>query len=684
MNWVDRLADAASAALVWACRGCTDESILALLREAAPEEAAPDSYAVLRRDVLGEAALAMQGGEEVRFAAVRRDFALGELAELCLWLALAAARRPVLGRVFLHFWGQPGATLEAARDILAANRPRLPVAHADCEEAFARLEPLLLPAPSGESFLRRLLTADERVFGFLSGSDLPDALLRPFCERVPCEDEPPPLYARQNTADELAALLRFDREPYPAAVHLAGPRGCGKRLILRHACRRAGLDLLFCDAAALCRLPEARRAEAVLRLGRESLLTGACVCLHRLGAAAQALPEAVRAGFSQRFLSELRPLIGGGLPVFLCSGEDFDALPYLDEYAVRVDVPAHSMPERVALWEGYARAYGLPDDFPCGECGSKFRLSAREIEKAVRRLASFGEGAPLTAARIEQVCRDMIPFPRAGNILPVETTYTFADLILPEEQKQTLLDVCGHVWRRHQVYDEWELRRRYAYGRNVSLLMTGPPGTGKTMAAHVLSNLLGLPLYQVNLSQVVDKYIGETEKRLEEIFETADRCSCILFFDEADSIFGKRSEVQDAHDRYANTEVSYILQRMERFDGIVLLASNFKKNIDEAFMRRIRYYIEFNMPDEELREKIWRGCFTAKVPAERLDFSYLARQFELSGGSIRNVALNAVFLAACEEAPVSMRHLIKSLRQEHLKQGKALFREDFGVYGHLL
>lgn len=676
MNWVDKLADAASAALLWTCRGCTDETVLSRLRSAVPGEPSPDAYAVLRRDVLGEASLAMQGGEEVRFAAVRRDFALGELAELCLWLALAAARRPVLGHVFLHFWGQPGVTLEAARDILAANRPHPPVSYGDCEEAFARLGPLMLPAPSGESFLRRLLTADERLFGFLSGSDLPDTALRPFCEHAPCGEEPQPLYAREGTADALARALRFDHEPYPAAVHLAGPRGCGKRLVLRHACRRAGLDLLFCDAAALFRLPETGRAPAILRLRRESLLTGACVCLHQLSAG--------QADFSRQAIAELRPLFGNGLPVFLCSDEEFDALPYLDEYAVRVDVPALSMPERVALWEGYARAYGLPEDFPCGECGSKFRLSAREIEKAVRQLASFGEGEPLTAARIEQVCRDMIPFPRAGNILPVETTYTFEDLVLPEDQKQTLLDICGHVWRRHQVYDEWDLRRRYAYGRNVSALMTGPPGTGKTMAAHVLSNLLGLPLYQVNLSQVVDKYIGETEKRLEEIFETADRCSCILFFDEADSIFGKRSEVQDAHDRYANTEVSYILQRMERFDGIVLLASNFRKNIDEAFMRRIRYLIEFTMPDEALREKIWRGCFTAKVPAERIDFPYLARQFELSGGSIRNIALNAVFLAACEDAPVSMRHLIKSLRQEHLKLGKALFREDFGVYGHLL
>ncbi|MBQ6886964.1 MAG: ATP-binding protein [Lachnospiraceae bacterium] len=225
------------------------------------------------------------------------------------------------------------------------------------------------------------------------------------------------------------------------------------------------------------------------------------------------------------------------------------------------------------------------------------------------------------------------------------------------------------------------MQSKYTYGTGVSCLFAGPPGTGKTMAAQIMSTMLELPLYRVDLSQVVDKYIGETEKKLEAIFNLAEKSNTILFFDEADSIFGKRSEVSEAKDRYANTEVSYILQRIDEYDGIVILATNFKNNIDEAFMRRIRYVVEFVMPDAEMRYEIWKGCFPAEVPVEDIDFQYLANRFELSGGNIKNIVLNAVFLAAAEDVPVNMMHILESLRMEKLKMGKVMIARDFGEYG---
>mgnify|MGYP003295328256 CR=1 FL=1 len=216
------------------------------------------------------------------------------------------------------------------------------------------------------------------------------------------------------------------------------------------------------------------------------------------------------------------------------------------------------------------------------------------------------------------------------------------------------------------------------------LLIKGEPGTGKTMAAHVLANMLKLPLYTVDLSQVIDKYIGETQKRLEEIFVTAEKSSSILFFDEADAIFGKRSEVNDSKDRYANAEVAYILQRMEKYNGIVIMASNFQKNIDEAFMRRIRYLVHFEMPGEEVRKELWQGCFTKETPLDMVDFDFLAGNFEFSGGSIKNVALNAAFLAAEEGVKIGMSQIIRSIKHEYLKQGKSIFAADFGAYGFYL
>ena len=245
-------------------------------------------------------------------------------------------------------------------------------------------------------------------------------------------------------------------------------------------------------------------------------------------------------------------------------------------------------------------------------------------------------------------------------------------------------NICSHVWHRHKVYDEWNMDSRYAYGKNVSALFFGPPGTGKTMAVHVLANMLNLPLYRIDLSQVVDKYIGETEKRLEEIFDSAEKNNTVLFFDEADAIFGKRSDVNEAKDKYANTEVSYILQRIEQYDGIVILATNYRKNIDEAFMRRIRYVVEFSLPDKELRKELWQTSFSKEIQTEGLDFEYLAEQFEVAGGAIKNIVLNAAFLAAAENRPVGMVDVLRSVRNENVKIGKVMLSKDFGRYEELM
>ncbi|HIY17234.1 MAG TPA: ATP-binding protein [Candidatus Intestinimonas stercorigallinarum] len=214
------------------------------------------------------------------------------------------------------------------------------------------------------------------------------------------------------------------------------------------------------------------------------------------------------------------------------------------------------------------------------------------------------------------------------------------------------------------------------------MLFTGPPGTGKTMAAQVIANRLGLELYKVDLSGVMSKYIGETEKQLGAVFDEVKKSQSILFFDEADALFGKRSETKDAHDRYANVQTSYLLQKMEEYDGIVILASNFLQNFDEAFKRRIKFIIDFTLPDRDRREKIWRSVLPAELPrSEDIDFDFLARSFELSGSSIKNIAVSAAFLAAEEGVPMGMVHLLLAVQAEQNKTGKALGSEELGEYG---
>ncbi len=248
-----------------------------------------------------------------------------------------------------------------------------------------------------------------------------------------------------------------------------------------------------------------------------------------------------------------------------------------------------------------------------------------------------------------------------------------------------LRDVCASEKYRQVVYATWGFDQRLTLGKGLNTLFCGSSGTGKTMAAGILAGELGLDLYKIDLSIVVSKYIGETEKQLSQVFREARSSNAILFFDEADALFGKRSEVKDAHDRYANVEVAYLLQKMEEYEGIVILATNFRKNMDDAFTRRMHHIVEFPFPDAEYRERIWKGIIPAGAPlAGDVDFGFLARQFELAGGNIRNVAVAAAFLAAEEGCPICMEHFIVATARELQKTGKLPSRSEFREYYELI
>jgi SpoVK/Ycf46/Vps4 family AAA+-type ATPase len=253
----------------------------------------------------------------------------------------------------------------------------------------------------------------------------------------------------------------------------------------------------------------------------------------------------------------------------------------------------------------------------------------------------------------------------------VKPVATWDDLVLPQMQKRMLREIAMHVRRRMMVYEAWGFAAKSSRGLGISALFAGASGTGKTMAAEVLANDLRLDLYLIDLSQVVSKYIGETEKNLRRVFDAAEAGGAILLFDEADALFGKRSEVKDSHDRYANIEISYLLQRMEAYRGLAILTTNMKSALDTAFLRRIRFVVQFPFPNADQRAEIWRGVFPREVPTEGLDVEKLAR-LNVAGGSIRNIALHAAFLAADAGEPVRMRHLLRAARTEYGKLEKSL------------
>ena len=372
--------------------------------------------------------------------------------------------------------------------------------------------------------------------------------------------------------------------------------------------------------------------------------------------------------------------------------------------AITVPFPVLDHDQRRACWRSeLAHAGATLDAGDVDDLADRFRLTPRQIADAAataRNRALWradgerpGSAQPtlddLFAAARGQSGHDLAALAR--KITP---NYTWDDIVLPDDSKAQLRELCQRVAHGPRVLGEWGFERKLSLGKGVTALFAGPSGTGKTMAAEVIASELGLDLYKIDLSGVVSKYIGETEKNLERIFSAAEDANAILFFDEADALFGKRSEVRDSHDRYANVEISYLLQRMEQYGGIAILATNLRQNLDDSFVRRLAFTVHFPFPGEEDRLRIWRGIWPnvrpdVKLLAADVDVAFLAHQFKLSGGNIKNIALAAAFLAAAEPEPdpangngsgkVAMKHLFHATQREYQKLGKTL--SEIELYG---
>jgi SpoVK/Ycf46/Vps4 family AAA+-type ATPase len=338
--------------------------------------------------------------------------------------------------------------------------------------------------------------------------------------------------------------------------------------------------------------------------------------------------------------------------------------------------PVPDFQRRRSCWQAHVAVAGVElEDRELDTLADRFRLDAGQIADAV---ATAGNRA-LWRAAAQPTVDDLLAAARAqsGDELlslarKVPPLHTWDDLVLPPDVASQMRELCWRVTNRQRVLGDWGFERRLALGKGTSALFAGPSGTGKTMAAEAIAGSLGLDLYAIDLSGVVSKYIGETEKNLGRIFRAAETANAILLFDEADALFGKRSEVRDSHDRYANIEISYLLQRIEQYDGVTILTTNLRGNLDEAFVRRLAFIVHFPFPDEAHRRRIWAGVWPPGTPlAADVDLDAMARRFKLSGGDIRNVALAAAFMAAAAGGPVTMPHLLAAARREHQKLGKA-------------
>ena len=321
---------------------------------------------------------------------------------------------------------------------------------------------------------------------------------------------------------------------------------------------------------------------------------------------------------------------------------------------------------------------------------SRFVLSPGQITDAIddaldRGLLASPQPGPLPATELLAAARAQSGQDLGRLAVKVEHAHCWEDLVLPAVTLRQVQEVAAAIAHRHVVYGEWGFARGAGSSAGLAVLFSGASGTGKTMAAGVIGHSLGLDLYKIDLSGVVSKYIGETEKNLDRIFRAAHASNAILFFDEADALFGRRSEVKDAHDRYANIEVAYLLQKLEAHHGAVILASNLSHNIDDAFSRRMHYVVEFPLPDETQRERLWRSMFPRSLPlAKNVDLKFLAARFPITGGDIRIVTLDAAFQAAEDGRVVTMQHLVRATARQLVKQGRNPATSDFQQYHRYL
>jgi ATPase family protein associated with various cellular activities (AAA)/winged helix domain-containing protein len=358
------------------------------------------------------------------------------------------------------------------------------------------------------------------------------------------------------------------------------------------------------------------------------------------------------------------------------------ALALGDRTVLLVEAPPPTFAERSQAWADLTGAAETDD------VAAKFRLSIEQIVEAaeVARLAASAAGRAVPLPEELDLGARQASSSRLGELAArLPPGYRWDDLVMPERQRELLQSISAYLRHRDRVLSDWGYEKAVARTQGLKVLFAGDSGTGKTMAAQVLAAQLGLEIFRVDLATIVSKYIGETEKNLDRIFDAAEGSNAILFFDEADALFGKRSEVSDSHDRYANIEVAYLLQKMEAYAGAVILATNFRRNIDEAFVRRLDFVIDFPFPEADDRRRIWGLLLPAEAPlGADIDLDFLAQRFKLSGGAIRNCSLSAAFQAADDGGVIEMRHLIRAVAQEYGKQGRLTLEADFEHFHELI
>lgn len=614
----------------------------------------------------------------------KMDF--GHFTQFALACAILSSTQTSYASVFQivnENGGLTAPTIESAARLYFGKDFSITAAYGEMSVCLEQLLPVMDLHVSSAMPFSTVITPDKRLIDFLFGRNplrLDENYSR-FFRMLTDGKELDPLMANQTQLE----AMKISYEEGVRIFSWYGDEGSGRKFFIRKFCQEKGLNAISMNCKKLFIYDYGFVEKALWAVNRECIFTNACCCLEDLDFREDEKEKYI--GYMDLAAAKLRE---HGILIFFMSRDKLPLRSVTNEDFTEIELPTPGNQEREDCWKYFSASYGLDRDVELAELATKFLFTPGKIKSALHQARSFAtmnQEILVNRARLFEGCNNQMSSELTQKATKVKANFGFEDIVMNDNQRETLQHAIDQMNFRKQVYDKWNYMKKYPYGRGLSILLFGAPGTGKSMCAQVIAHELNLELYRVDLSKVIDKYVGETEKSISMIFREAKKCNVVLFFDECDTLFAKRSDDGGSNQSSNNNKTALLLQEVEAYDGVSVLATNYKHNIDPAFFRRMKYIVEFQFPDPDTREMLWRTTIPKGTPlADDVDIRFLAERFEFVGGNIKNCILNAAFLAAADGdgREVGMKHYLMAIKYEFVKTGKVFTRADFEPYAYMV
>ncbi|MBR3603004.1 MAG: ATP-binding protein [Lachnospiraceae bacterium] len=574
-------------------------------------------------------------------------------------------------------------TIESAAKLYFGKEFSISSSYGEMSACLEQLMPVLNLRVQGNMPFSTVVSPDKRMIDYLFGKNpmrLDENYIR-FFKMLTEDTKLDPIMAN----DGILEAMKISYDEGVRIFSYFGDEGSGRKFFVKHFCQEKGLNAVSVNCKKLFAYDFQYVDKALWAVTRECILTNACLVLDEIS---------FRDDEAEKIYGYMDLAFGKigqqGITAFVISRDKLVMKNITGNEFTELEIPTPQNQERENCWKYFSKDYGLAQDVDLAEMATKFLFTPGKIKSALknaRSLATMDKEILIPRGTLFKGCYNQMSSELTQKATKVKANFGFEDIVMNKDQRETLEHAIDQMNFRKQVYDNWNYTKKYPYGRGLSILLFGAPGTGKSMCAQVIAHELNLELYRVDLSKVIDKYVGETEKSISMIFREAKKCNVVLFFDECDTLFAKRSDDGGSNQASNNNKTALLLQEVEAYDGVSVLATNYKHNIDPAFFRRMKYIVEFQFPDVDTREMLWRTTIPKGTPlGEDVDIRFLAERFEFVGGNIKNCILNAAFLAAADGdgKEVCMKHYLQAIRYEFVKVGKVFTRADFEPYASMI